>query len=140
MAGTNGGAGTGAAGTGAAGTGVMGTCDAPTMVFAKYSCSLDGACHGAMPAAGFDMKTAGWETMLVGVNSKGGGMAPTMSKCGGNTTPYIVKGSNPAQGLLIDKLTKAVPPCGAQMPNLNCCITAAEQTCVIQWATTLANK
>jgi hypothetical protein len=137
-AGTQGAAGGGgpAGAGGPAGTG-GGTCDAPTMVFDHYGCAIAG-CHGTPnPAGGFDMQTAGWETMLKGTNSKGGGTGGSMSMCMG-MGPYLVPGSNPATGLFIDKLTKAAPPCGAAMPNIGGPLTTAEKNCVIQWATDLA--
>jgi hypothetical protein len=145
-AGTTGAAGTGSAAgtTGAAGTGggmVTGDCDAMP-IFTSRSCSIDGSCHGAAPnnAAGFDMKTAGWETKLVGTMPKGGGSGATASVCMAAGIPYIVSKSNPAQGLLIDKLTKAAPPCGAAMPSIGDPLNATEKDCLIKWATTLANK
>jgi len=140
VAGTMGGAGSGAAGTtGAAGSGVTGDCDAMP-IFVNRSCSIDGACHGAMPAAGFDMKTAGWETMLVGKMPPGGGSGATASKCMAAGMPYLVKGSNPATGLFIDKLTKAIPTCGAAMPNIGDPLNATEKDCLIKWATKLTTK
>jgi hypothetical protein len=112
-------------------------CDAKP-IFEQYFCSTDGSCHGSMPAGGFDMKTAGWETHLKGVMPKGGGSGATASMCTTSTQPYLVAGSSPATGLFIDKLTKAVPPCGGVMPSIGGPLTAAEKDCVIKWATKLA--
>ena len=97
---------------------------------------------GSLRAGGFDMATMGWEAKLVGGTPKGGGATmATMSKCGPSTTmQYLVAKSNPAMGLFVDKLTKAVPPCGASMPSIGGPLTADEMTCVIKWATALANK
>jgi hypothetical protein len=55
-----------------------------------------------------------------------------MSACGGMT--YLVPGSNPATGLLIDKLT--YPTCGEMMPNLGAW-NATNTMCVLQWATSV---
>jgi hypothetical protein len=133
---------TGAAGTGAAGTGAITPCDAMP-IFVKYSCTLVGSCHDAMgSAAKLDMATAGWEKTLVGKVPPGGGAMATPSLCATGATatvPYIKAGSNPATGLFVDKLTKTPPPCGAVMPNIGGPLTAMEKTCVIQWATVLAN-
>ena len=60
--------------------------------------------------------------------------------CSSETEPYLNPQSNPATGLLIDKITMSHPPCGAFMPYLNpSLLPAAQQTCLIQWATTLTS-
>jgi hypothetical protein len=91
-------------------------------------------------AAAFPMATADWESKLVGVMPKGGGTIASqcMGAAGGNK-PYLVKGSNPAEGLFIDKL-KNPPPCGDEMPLLTGPISAADMTCIMQWATALTTK
>jgi hypothetical protein len=132
---------TGAAGTGAAGTGAAGTtCDiTPLFVGATstYKCTLAGSCHDAMgSAAKLDMVTAGWENTLVGKTPPGGGTIP--SECMAAGKPYLEKGSNPAKGLFIDKLT--TPTCGMQMPELTGPITAPDMACIMKWATSLTTK
>jgi hypothetical protein len=73
---------------------------------------------------------------LVGVTS--GGTASNGSKCMDNTTPYLVPGITPATGLFIDKFTMSHPPCGDQMPASSpMFLNATQQSCLIQWATTL---
>lgn len=59
------------------------------------------------------------------------------SACTGDG-PYLVAGSNPATGLLIEKL-QTVPPCGSQMPLAELALTDQAQSCLIQWATTLTS-
>ena len=60
------------------------------------------------------------------------------SACTGDG-PYLVAGSDPhATNLLIDKLQTA-PPCGNQMPLGELALTEQEQSCLIQWATTLTS-
>jgi hypothetical protein len=99
-------------------------------------CAISG-CHNASSAAtlgaGLNLTPdSGIGSRLVGVKSPGA----LVSQCGGNTTPYLDKGSNPATGLLIDKI-KPNPPCGVQMPETPPLLTDAQVQCVVQWATTL---
>jgi hypothetical protein len=151
-AGTTGSAGTGAAGTGAAGTtgaagsgaagtgGGTGPCDAMP-IFAAHSCSFDMACHDAKgSAAAFDMKTAGWEKMLVGRLPRPGGSAGIGSSCLASGMPFLVAGSKPAKGLFLDKLFQVKPPCGDRMPLLPPVLTAQEMDCVQRWANGLTSK
>lgn len=105
------------------------------------TCATSG-CHGGSAStinligAGLDLtvnSTIG--SRLVGVTSPGKGG----SMCGGNSEPYLTSGTNPATGLLIDKISQSTPPCGFQMPSGNPPLTADQQQCVIQWATTLTS-
>ena len=96
------------------------------------------ACHDAADAnlsgAGLDLTIDPTITSrLVGATSPGDTDAGSL--CGGNDTPYLNASSNPATGLLIDKLTSD-PPCGGRMP-LGGALTSQQQTCLIAWATTL---
>jgi hypothetical protein len=99
------------------------------------------ACHNPNNAAivggGFDMTVnSSIGTRLVGVKSTG--TSAVGSKCGGNPTPYLVAGSNPATGLLIDKIQKSTPECGDQMPlGGPPFLSSVQQQCLINWATTL---
>ena len=127
----------GALGCGGGGGGGT-TCDVPALFTAK-SCAITG-CHSAMmPAANFDMVTAGWEMRMVGLAPPGGG--PTMatsSLCANMGQTYLVAGSKPATGLFIDKLSKAPPQCGLKMPNIPLMdLSAAEIACVQEWANKL---
>lgn len=145
--GTSGGSG-GAAGTGgAAGAGgatpadCTGGNDGATII---ASCAQL-YCHdasGASVCGGLDLTIdSGLASRLIGVMSSG---SPTTngSVCADAVTePYLQAGSNPATGLLIDKCTNA-PPCGARMPYYPITgkyLTAAQQSCLIQWATTLTS-
>jgi hypothetical protein len=137
-------AGVGAAGTGgggAAGTGgPVGSCDAKPIIL-KYSCALAGSCHDALgSAAGLDFATPGWEDRLVGTFPSGGGEVATRSMCAGLGRPYLVAGSNPAMGLLLDKLRLHPPPCGAAMPDIGGPLTASELACVQLWANALTAR
>ncbi|HXJ20201.1 MAG TPA: hypothetical protein VMT03_08210 [Polyangia bacterium] len=99
------------------------------------TCALS-ACHGSSNAvlnAGLVLTLdSSIGSRLIGVTSSGTGA----SLCGSNTEPYLVANSNPAMGLLIDKIGTSVP-CGVPMPELGTALTAAQRQCVIDWATTL---
>jgi hypothetical protein len=128
----------GAAGaSGAAGAG--GPCNA-LPIFAMHQCSYKNACHDSSgSAAGFDMQTSGWEKTLVGRTPKAGGGNGLGSQCLTAGMPYLVAGSAPARGLFLDKLTKARPECGEQMPLLPPLLTAQELDCVQRWANGLVS-
>jgi hypothetical protein len=132
-------AGSGPAGTtGGAGTSggqALPGCDQVDSIIQKYSCGIDGSCHGQMPAAGFSLaNVADWGNKLVGVFPQGGGMPATMGQCTSSGIPYLVAGSSPATGLFLDKLKLQVPPCGARMPNIGGPLTQEELDCVQRWA------
>jgi hypothetical protein len=75
---------------------------------------------------------------LIGVMSMGS-LNTNGSACAGQTTePYLVANSNPATGLLIDKL-KANRPCGSQMPLDSLALTTTQTACLTTWATTLTH-
>ena len=109
-------------------------------------CAVSG-CHSAADAntagAGLDLTVdATIGSRLVGVVSPGD--TNSGSLCGGNTEPYLDPNSTPATGLLIDKI-RSSPKCTA---NSACCgqpmpypgiqlLTPQQQTCLIEWATTL---
>jgi hypothetical protein len=134
-AGTTGGAGMAAAGTTGNVTLTEG-CDITNLV-TTYKCSMNGTCHDAAgSAANFDMATAGWQNNLVGVNPKGGG-AVLPSSCAGHG-PYIIKGSATGDGLFIQKISSATPPCGAQMPFALPAASAADIMCFRMWTTAVA--
>ncbi|HVZ72120.1 MAG TPA: hypothetical protein VHJ20_07080 [Polyangia bacterium] len=125
--------GTGGGGGGGGGAGGSG-CDAKAL-FLAHGC-LGVGCHTANnPAANFDMTTAGWETKLVGT-------APTQVPASSNGIPsecvdkgkvFLVKGSNPATGLFMEKL-KNNPSCGLQMPFLQPALSTTDVACIQTWA------
>jgi hypothetical protein len=55
------------------------------------------------------------------------------SQCGGTTTPYLVAGSSPAQGLLLDKMFVKPAPCGDPMPSIGT-LTQQDIDCIKSWA------
>jgi hypothetical protein len=110
---------------------------------ASTGCTVINACHDNQgSAAGLDLITAGWQTKLVGGNpvaNKGSQMS-NYSACVGHG-PYLMAGSKPAAGLIIDKLNPAVPtpPCGVHMPNLGVMLSATQFACVQSYFTTLTS-
>jgi len=120
--------------------------DGATLVMGQ--CAISG-CHDTTSAntagAGLDLTVnSSIASRLIGVVSSGDSSAG--STCGGNTNPYLNANSNPATGLLIDKI-KSSPKCTA---NSACCgtpmpypgislLSSTQQTCLIQWATTLTS-
>lgn len=132
--GTTGGGSGGSTGSGGSNTACSGNNDGAMIV--TNNCAL--ACHspGNPLNAGLDLTIdSNVGSRLVGVKSSGSGM----SACGNNSEAYLVSGSNPASGLLIDKIQQSQPPCGVQMPYLANPLSSTQQQCLIQWATTLTH-
>lgn len=130
---------------GSGGGGGTGGCDV-TAIFTSTSrsaptgCATSG-CHdsasAALSGAGLDLTlndTIG--SRLVGVASPGDTTADADSSCSGKV--YLDPISNPATGLLIDKITLPMGSanlCGEPMPYPGVTrLSAAAQTCVEQWA------
>ena len=116
----NGGGGTG--GTGAS------VCNAAATVIGP-NCGIPG-CHGSTaPSSGLNLTPMGIVARLLD-------KAPTSSSqlCSGNTTPYLKSGSNPATGLLLQKISSSPPPCGDHMPA-GVQLADSDMTCVNDWAT-----
>src|SRR5262245_46479670 len=107
-------------------------CDAPQMVLAPR-CALAG-CHaaGTMSGAGLDLGSAGVVSRLVGqgpsTNTAAGALCASAGK------PYLVAGSNPATGLLMDKMDAAKVTCGSTMSLLGA-LTSSQISCLSAWAT-----
>jgi len=121
---------------GGGGAGGPTACDAPGMVFdAKPNamCASLG-CHDAMfKSGGLDLTNDGG---LIGrlVGQVPNGM--NQSVCMGVTTPYLIDGTMPAQGLLLDKMFANPLPCGGggnRMPSLGV-LSADQITCIHSWA------
>jgi hypothetical protein len=114
-----------------------------TTIFSRtptsLGCTVSSACHDSKGfAAGLDLTTVGFEKTLVGrMPSAGAGSIPSM--CANMGLVYLEAGSDPATGLLIDKIdpSKSVPPCGMHMPELGPSLTETQFDCVQSWATTL---
>jgi hypothetical protein len=121
---------TGAGGSGAGGSGGTSSCNQDLAVTTNCASAN---CHDSITKeAGLDLTPgAGVTARLVGVKSMGGGD----SQCGGNTEAYLNANSNPATGLMIDKMTIRNPPCGSLMPfGAATPLPAATLACLEQWA------
>ena len=127
---TTGTGGTGAAtGGGTGGTNGAGCADGGTQIVASLCATI--GCHDSTTMeGGLDLTpNSAIGSRLVGVTSTGNGPD---SVCGGKT--YLVTGSNPASGLLIDKI-KGAQTCGAGMPYPGASLLpASQQACIEQWA------
>ena len=55
------------------------------------------------------------------------------SMCTGVTEPYLVPGSQPAMGLLLDKMFATTLPCGQRMPSLGS-LSQTDIDCIHSWA------
>jgi hypothetical protein len=145
--GTAGSGGTAGAGGGAGSSGACSLDDVnkilatPAQAIAP-GCTGTTACHDANgSAAGLDLVSVGWQNKLVGMGpSASAASAPIPTMCAGKG-PYLVAGSNPAQGLLLDKIdpTATTVPCGLHMPYLLPNLTTQQFACIKSWATTLTN-
>jgi hypothetical protein len=123
-------------GTGTGGSGgTSGVCDAPMMLFQSTDlskgCGSDAACHGAVAKeSGLDLASASVIARLLDKAPD-----PTTSvSCSASTMPYLISNTNPAQGLMIDKLNNPAS-CGSPMPYPVGNLPAAQKTCLLEWAT-----
>jgi hypothetical protein len=111
-----------------------------TFSTSREGCTRGGTCHDSSgTAAGLSLVADGWDQSLVGrMPSATASASSSASMCAGMGYVYLVPGSAPAAGLLIDKLDPAgQAPCGANMPGSGPRLTTAEFDCVRSWATTL---
>ena len=107
-------------------------CDAATFMRGT-KCSIAGCHNVTMPASDLDLFSPGVVQRLLGQMPPAGSDA-----CGANTTPYIVAGSEPVMGLLLDKL-KASAPCGLPMPYPGLeLLPQNEIDCITEWAQAVA--
>jgi hypothetical protein len=134
--------GTGGSGSGTGGTSGGGDCtggNSGDQIIAT-TCAVSG-CHTggtvSTTGAGLDLTLdSGLQTRLVGVMSSGSNI---FSLCNSVHEAYLNDNSDPATGLLIDKINSS-PPCGVQMPQIGAHLTADQINCVVQWATTLTSQ
>ena len=117
------------------------TCDlAGAEAVFTSKCAL-GGCHDATTAAAGGLNltaSADLGTRLLGVKSNG----MNLSLCGSNTTPYLEAHTNPATGLLLQKISTTAP-CGLIMPYgasaTSGRLTATQINCITTWATTITS-
>ncbi len=109
----------GSTGTGGAAVNCTGANDGATLVTSQ--CASPSGCHNTADAANF---AAGLDltinstiaSRLVDVTSPGDTAAN--SACGGNTEPYLKSGSNPATGLLVQKIPLEPQMFAERVPTL----------------------
>jgi hypothetical protein len=126
-----GGSSLGQAGSGGGG-GTATVCDAPQMVFAA-SCAVPG-CHAAssIGGAGLDLVSAGVAARLLGQGPSGNVAAGAV--CASTGKPYLVAGSNPAAGLLMEKMGTVTVICGSSMSTFGQ-LSSSQLACLSAWAT-----
>jgi hypothetical protein len=98
-------------------------------------CTASG-CHNATDkTSGLDL-AAGSDlpTRLLGV------MPMSISFfCASSAMPYLTAHTTPATGLLLDKITKSMPTCGARMPFNLPPLSSTEIACIQSWANTVTS-
>ena len=87
-------------------------------------------CHvaGTNGSAGLDLASPNPEQRMLG---KMGGSANLGGMC--TTMTLLVKGSTPAMGVFVDKITMSTPPCGASMPY-GSLPNSVDTACLVSWA------
>jgi hypothetical protein len=110
--------------------GMTGTANCQVALLAG-KCAIPGCHSGSAPTAGLDLGAADLAATLVDHDT---GDSASGSMCNG--MKLLNSGTNPATGVLIDKITAST--CGAMMP-IGSALTTAERTCLVTWATTLTS-
>ncbi|HXU06233.1 MAG TPA: hypothetical protein VN903_35000 [Polyangia bacterium] len=107
-------------------------CDAPKTVFAT-NCAIAG-CHAANSSSGggLDLASAGVVGRLLGKGPSSN--LATGARCADAGKPYLLANSNPASGLLMDKIDATKVTCGSAMSLLGQ-IDSSQITCISLWAT-----
>ncbi|HKU42305.1 MAG TPA: hypothetical protein VJR89_29305 [Polyangiales bacterium] len=82
-------------------------------------------CHGA-GAAQVDLVSTGVENRIVG-------------KKAATCKDSVLIATDDSDSFLVQKVTQMQPPCGQQMPPTGVPLTDTEQTCLTNWADSLAN-
>lgn len=123
---------TGVGGAGGGGGGAV-FCDAPGMVLSVMDttgCAING-CHTPVSALGGDLDL--YPDGLVGrlLDKLPTGLEASM--CGDAGKPYLISDTNPAEGLLLDKLFMRPPPCGSAMSPFGD-LAPDKAECVRNWA------
>lgn len=119
------------AGSGGGGSGAT-VCDAPQMVFAAR-CAVAG-CHSVNSpgGAGLDLVSAGVVGRLLGQGPSTNVAAA--AACASAGKPYLIAGSNPSTGLLMDKMDADKVTCGNTMSVL-AQLSSSQLACLSAWAT-----
>lgn len=85
-------------------------------------------CHGK-GASQVDLVGAGVESRLIGKMSASNGLCKNR----------VLVSPSGGESLLLEKITKTQPACGAAMPPLGTQLTDTDQTCLTNWVESLAN-
>jgi hypothetical protein len=94
------------------------------------------SCHTGAAYAGLDLTPASLPGLLD--KAPPGGGTAVASMCTGMGKVYLKSHTNPAQGLLLDKLTSN-PGCGVRMPYLLGALPQSDIDCIKSWALTLTS-
>lgn len=106
-----------------------------TTVMTTHSCFSSGCHDSAGSSASLNLTPdSGLATRLLGVAPAGGGALPSL--CSGMSKIYLVKGSVPATGLFLDKISSN-PGCGMRMPYNLPPLSTKEIACLQSWANTV---
>ena len=97
------------------------------------SCTV---CHTGTGYAGLDLTAASLPGLLDKDPPGGGSSSPSV--CTGMGKKYLISRTNPAQGLLIDKLGSN-SGCGVRMPYMLPALSASDVACIQSWALTLTS-
>jgi hypothetical protein len=113
-------------------------CDAPNMIFVSTGCAMAG-CHPAgntMFGAGLDLSPSGIVGRLLNQGpSTNTTASASCSMLSPPAKPYLVPNTNPAQGLLLEKVVQSTVPCGTFMPQVGNPLSSDQLTCLNAWAT-----
>lgn len=93
-------------------------------------------CHTGTGYAGLDLTAASLPGLLD--KAPPGGGSTSASVCTGMGKKYLIPNTNPAQGLLLDKLTSSAG-CGMRMPYLANPLSTSDIACINSWALTLTS-
>jgi hypothetical protein len=107
-------------------------------LFGLKNCTLGGCHDSSGSSAGLNLTADGLPGRLLGQSPKAN-MGLVVSSCAGMGKVYLNPGSNPATGLLIDKLTPTFGGCGMRMPSGGSPLTDSQMECVRSWALTLTS-
>jgi hypothetical protein len=108
------------------------------VLFGLKNCTLGGCHDSSGSSAGLNLTADGLPGRLLGQSPRANAGLVT-SSCAGMGKVYLNPGSNPATGLLIDKLTPSFGGCGMRMPSGGSPLTDSQMDCVRSWALTLTS-
>ncbi len=126
-------AGCGSSGSGTPDSGPKMCVQADVVTIFNHNCTV---CHTGTGYAGLDLTAASLPGLLGQAPPGGGNTVP--SSCAGMGKMYLIPHTNPAQGLLIDKLGNNAG-CGVRMPYQLPPLAQSDIDCIKSWALTLTS-